>query len=80
MSEKLDWVKALEEMADLQHYYATGDDRTEDEIDAWEAAGGLDNVSEEPWPTMKREYLFDDDGNEYWLDVDGRRHYTRLEG
>ena len=42
MSEKLDWVKALEEMADLQHYYATGEDWTGDEIDAWEKAGGLD--------------------------------------
>lgn len=50
------------------------------EIDAWEAAGGLDNVPEEPQQTTKREYLFDDDRNEYWLDADGRRHYTRLEG
>lgn len=28
----------------------------------------------------RTDYLFDDDGNEYYTTVDGRRHYTRLEG
>lgn len=51
-----------------------------EKIDAWEAAGGLDNVPEESQQTTQREYLFDDDGNEYWIDADGRKHYTRLEG
>lgn len=28
----------------------------------------------------RTDYLFDDDGNEYYTTTDGIRHYTRLEG
>lgn len=30
--------------------------------------------------TEKKRYFYDDAGNEYWYDRDGKRHYTRQEG
>lgn len=38
------------------------------EIAAATAAGG------------RTDYMYDDDGNEYYVSQDGKRHYTRMEG
>lgn len=35
---------------------------------------------EESARESKRKYYYDDCGNEYWYDENGKQHYTRVEG
>lgn len=37
---------------------------------------------DESVPAYQRrpKYYYDENGDEYWYDLDGKRHYTRLEG
>lgn len=46
----------------------------------WEYVKAMEEANPQLTVSVENKYQFDDDGNEYWIDRDGRRHYTRDEG
>ena len=42
----------------------------------------MNELMDESVPAWRKrpKYYYDENGYEYWYDLDGKRHYTRLEG
>lgn len=49
-------------------------------VTPWEYMKAMEEVNPQLTVSVENKYQFDDDGNEYWIGRDGKRHYTRDEG